>query len=77
MDSFGSLLARAAERPLALSHGELVRLLSPDIRAGMAMIVAGLCARGVTEIENAESVDRGYEALETNLRALGADIRRE
>ena len=53
------------------------RLLSPDIRAGMAMIVAGLCARGVTEIENAESVDRGYEALETNLRALGADISRE
>ena len=53
------------------------RLLSPDIRAGMAMIVAGLCAQGETVIENAESVDRGYEALETRLRALGADIRRE
>lgn len=56
-------------------HGS--RLLSPDIRAGMAMVVAGLCARGVTVIENAESVDRGYEALETNFVALGADIHRE
>lgn len=50
---------------------------SPDIRAGMALILAALCARGTTIIHNAESIDRGYEAVEANLRALGADIRRE
>lgn len=50
---------------------------SPDIRAGMALIVAALCARGTTTIHNAESIDRGYEAVEANLRALGADIRRD
>lgn len=50
---------------------------SPDIRAGMALIIAALCAKGTTIIYNAESIDRGYEAVETNLKALGADIRRE
>ena len=49
---------------------------SPDIRAGMALIIAALCARGTTIILNAESIDRGYESIETHLRALGADIRR-
>ena len=52
-------------------------LHSPDIRAGMAMVIAGLCAEGTTVIDNAESVDRGYEDLEAKLRALGAGIRRE
>ncbi len=52
-------------------------LHSPDIRAGMAMVIAGLCADGTTVIDNAESVDRGYEDLEARLRALGAEIRRE
>ncbi|MGN0886377.1 MAG: UDP-N-acetylglucosamine 1-carboxyvinyltransferase [Candidatus Spyradenecus sp.] len=49
---------------------------SPDIRAGIALIIAALCARGTTEILNAESIDRGYETIEENLRALGANIRR-
>lgn len=53
------------------------RLMSPDIRAGMAMIVAGLCAEKTTVIENAESIDRGYEDVESNLSALGARITRE
>ena len=50
---------------------------SPDIRAGMALIVAALCARGQTVIHNAESIDRGYEAFEVQLAELGAHIRRE
>ncbi len=50
---------------------------SPDIRAGIALIIAALCARGTTVIHNAESIDRGYEAVEETLRALGADITRE
>jgi UDP-N-acetylglucosamine 1-carboxyvinyltransferase len=49
---------------------------SPDIRAGMAMILAALCARGKTVIHNIQQIDRGYEAIEFKLRALGAQIAR-
>ena len=49
---------------------------SPDIRAGIALILAALCAKGETAILNAESVDRGYEAVEKELSALGAEIKR-
>ena len=49
---------------------------SPDIRAGIALILAALAAKGETTILNAESVDRGYEAVERELSALGASIRR-
>ncbi len=49
---------------------------SPDIRAGIALILAALCAKGETRILNAESVDRGYEAVDRELSALGADVRR-
>ena len=49
---------------------------SPDIRAGIALILAALCAKGHTTILNAESVDRGYEAVEKELAALGADAKR-
>ena len=56
-------------------HGAV--LSSPDIRAGMAVIVAALCAKGQSVIENAQMVDRGYENIDAKLRALGADISRE
>lgn len=49
---------------------------SPDIRAGMAMILAALCARGTSTIQNIQQIDRGYECIETKLQALGAHIRR-
>jgi UDP-N-acetylglucosamine 1-carboxyvinyltransferase len=52
-------------------------ITSPDIRAGMALIIAALCAKGTSVIEQAEMVDRGYERIEARLRALGADISRE
>ena len=52
-------------------------LAGPDIRAGMGLIIAALCARGQSIIENAQVVDRGYERLEVRLRALGADMVRE
>lgn len=48
-----------------------------DLRAGAALLVAGLMARGVTEIYEPEYIDRGYEHIEQKLCALGADIRRE
>ena len=49
---------------------------SPDIRAGISLILAALCARGETVILNAESVDRGYETVEKELSELGASIKR-
>jgi UDP-N-acetylglucosamine 1-carboxyvinyltransferase len=50
---------------------------SPDIRAGMALLIAALCARGESVIQNIAQIDRGYERIEERLRALGAEIRRE
>ena len=52
------------------------RVESPDIRAGMAMLIAALCADGVTEIGNIRQIDRGYERIDERLRALGARIER-
>jgi UDP-N-acetylglucosamine 1-carboxyvinyltransferase len=52
------------------------RLVSPDIRAGMAMLIAALCADGVSEIGNASQIDRGYERIDERLRELGAQIER-
>jgi UDP-N-acetylglucosamine 1-carboxyvinyltransferase len=51
-------------------------LRSPDIRAGMAILAATLCAKGQSVISNVEQIDRGYEDLDTRLRALGAKIER-
>lgn len=56
-------------------HGE--RLESPDIRAGMALVSAALCAQGQSVIRNVGQIDRGYEQIELKLQALGADIVRE
>ena len=55
-------------------HGE--RLESPDIRAGMAMLIAALCAAGASEIGNVVQIDRGYERIDDRLRDLGARIER-
>lgn len=47
-----------------------------DLRAGAAMLIAALCAQGVTHIEDIQHIERGYENVEDKLRALGADIKR-
>lgn len=52
------------------------KLMSPDIRAGIALVIAGLIAEGQTEIDNIYQIDRGYEKLDERLRKLGADIKR-
>lgn len=54
-----------------------IHMTSPDIRAGMSMLIAALCAKGRSVIDHAEVIDRGYESVEERLRALGADIVRE
>jgi UDP-N-acetylglucosamine 1-carboxyvinyltransferase len=52
------------------------RLTSPDIRAGMAMLIAALCANGRSVIGNVAEIDRGYERIDDRLRAVGAQIER-
>src|SRR5919201_4555262 len=52
------------------------RLSSPDIRAGMAKLIAALCAEGTSEIHNVQQIDRGYERIDERLRDLGARIER-
>lgn len=51
-------------------------MVSPDIRAGIALLIAALSANGTSIIHNIEQIDRGYEDIDTRLRAIGAKIRR-
>ena len=53
-----------------------VRMASPDIRAGVALLIAALSAEGKSRIDNIEQIDRGYQHIDERLRKLGADIRR-
>jgi UDP-N-acetylglucosamine 1-carboxyvinyltransferase len=55
-------------------HGET--LVSPDIRAGMALLIAALAAEGTSTMQNVNQIDRGYERIEERLRGLGAHIKR-
>ena len=55
-------------------HGSSVE--SPDIRAGMAMLIAALCAEGESTINNVGQIERGYERIDERLRALGANVER-
>ena len=52
------------------------RLVSPDIRAGIAMLLAAMSASGTSTIDNIQQIDRGYEDIEGRLNALGAHITR-
>ena len=61
------------DRKLQLRGG---RMSSPDIRAGIALLIAALSARGTSRIDNIEQIDRGYEHIEARLNALGAKIER-
>ena len=65
---------RAVVSGPAQLYGE--RVESPDIRAGMAMLIAGLAASGTTTIGNIGQIDRGYERIDERLRAVGARIER-
>lgn len=60
--------------PAALRGG--LTISSPDIRAGITVLLAALCARGQTVIRNIEHIDRGYEHIEAKLTRLGAKIER-
>ena len=69
-------------RAVVVGHDNEIRLrgrrmVSPDIRAGIAMLIAAMSAEGVSRIENVEQIDRGYEHIEERLRSLGVKIHRE
>jgi UDP-N-acetylglucosamine 1-carboxyvinyltransferase len=53
-----------------------IRMTSPDIRAGVSLLIAALSAEGKSIIDNIEQIDRGYQNIDTRLQALGADIKR-
>ena len=69
-------------RAVVIGHDHAIKLRAnrmtcPDIRAGIAMLLAAMSAKGVSQIENIEQIDRGYENIEERLNALGANIVRE
>jgi len=79
------LIAMGADIVLCDPHRAIVtgpsrlrgeRLSSPDIRAGMSMLIAALGAKGTSEIQNIREIDRGYERIDERLRGLGAQIER-
>ena len=53
-----------------------ITMSSPDIRAGVALLIAALSAQGKSVIQNIEQIDRGYQNIDDRLRALGADIKK-
>jgi UDP-N-acetylglucosamine 1-carboxyvinyltransferase len=53
-----------------------INMVSPDIRAGVALLIAALCAHGKSTIQNIDQIDRGYERIDQRLNALGAEIKR-
>jgi UDP-N-acetylglucosamine 1-carboxyvinyltransferase len=53
-----------------------IRMSSPDIRAGVALLIAALSAEGTSVIQNIDQIDRGYQNIDTRLRSLGAEIKR-
>ena len=53
-----------------------IKMSSPDIRAGVSLLIAALSASGVSEISNIDQIDRGYQNIDTRLRGLGAEIER-
>lgn len=69
-------------RAVVIGHDKQVRLRhnnmsSPDIRAGIAMLIAAMSAEGTSRIDHIDQIDRGYEDIESRLNAIGACIRRE
>ncbi|PKU78027.1 hypothetical protein MA16_Dca011647 [Dendrobium catenatum] len=59
---------------IALTGG---RVRAADLRGGAALVLAGMAASGITEVENIAQIDRGYERFEEKLLLLGADVKRE
>jgi UDP-N-acetylglucosamine 1-carboxyvinyltransferase len=65
------VIGRDFDRPL-----RAIRMTSPDIRAGVSLLIAALSAEGTSTIDNIEQIDRGYQHIDDRLNALGARIER-
>lgn len=82
IDMGAQIILADPHRAVVVGHDNQIRLracrmTSPDIRAGIAMLIAAMSAEGTSRIENVEQIDRGYEHIEQRLRQLGANITRE
>ena len=66
-----TVIGLAREHPLRAVH-----MVSPDIRAGVALLIAAMAAKGTSHIDNIEQIDRGYQSIDSRLNALGAHIKR-
>lgn len=81
IDMGANIILCDPHRAVVIGHDRAVqlrggRMSSPDIRAGIALLIAALSAKGTSRIDNIEQIDRGYEHIEMRLRALGARIER-
>jgi len=81
IDMGAQILLCDPHRAVVIGHDHIMklrgrRMVSPDIRAGIALLIAALSAEGTSIIDNIEQIDRGYEHIEERLRALGAVIER-
>ena len=82
IDMGAQIILADPHRAVVIGHDKQLslhaaRMTSPDIRAGIALLIAAMSARGTSRIENIGQIDRGYENIEARLSALGAKIRRE
>ena len=73
------VIERFTHRAVVVGHDRKIclrggRMSSPDIRAGIALLIAAMSANGTSRIDNIEQIDRGYENIEVRLNALGAKI---
>lgn len=82
IDMGAQIILADPHRAVVIGHDKRMslhaaRMTSPDIRAGIALLIAAMSAKGTSRIENIGQIDRGYEDIEARLNALGAKIRRE
>lgn len=82
IDMGAKIILSDPHRAVVIGHDfksqlKATNMSSPDIRAGISLLIAALSAKGVSTIQNIEQIDRGYERMDERLRALGAKIERE
>jgi len=81
LDMGAQIILCDPHRATVIGHDKKIRLrgmvmTSPDIRAGVALLIAAMSAEGKSVIHNIEQIDRGYENIDIRLNAIGADITR-
>ena len=81
IDMGANIILCDPHRAVVIGHDHNIRLragrmTSPDIRAGIALLIAALSANGTSRIDNIAQIDRGYEDIEKRLNSLGAKIER-